>query len=200
MRMRKLVAGLWVLAIAFGAIGAADATMVCSKRSGVVVIRPAACKAKEQAVDLSQLGVVGPPGPSGAVGATGPAGPLPATLPSGKTLTGAFAMRGDAAAAGEAVEDGISFPFPLASSPTVHVIAPSDTPPAECPGTSLAPAAMPGQFCIFFGFDSGNISAFSFYSAADGGSSIFTHGAVAAIRAAGAGFYESSGTWAVTAP
>jgi len=41
---------------------------------------------------------------------------------------------------------------------------------------------------------------FSFYSAADGGSSIFTHGAVAAIRAAGAGFYESSGTWAVTAP
>ena len=69
MRMRKLVAGLWVLAIAFGAIGAADATMLCSKRSGAVVIRPAACKAKEQAVDLSQLGVVGPPGPSGAVGA-----------------------------------------------------------------------------------------------------------------------------------
>ena len=67
MRMRKLVAGLWVLAIAFAAIGAADATMLCSKRSGVVVIRPAACKAKEQAVDLSQLGAVGltgPPGPS----------------------------------------------------------------------------------------------------------------------------------------
>jgi len=197
MRMRKLVAGLWVLAIAFGAIGAADATMLCSKRSGAVVIRPAACKAKEQAVDLSQLGVVGPPG---AVGATGPAGPLPATLPSGMTLTGAFAMRGDAAAAGEVVEDGISFPFPLASSPTVHVIAPSDTPPAECPGTSLAPAAMPGQLCIFFGFDNGNTSVFGFYSAADGGSSIFTHGAVPYIRAAAAGYYESSGTWAVTAP
>ena len=197
MRRRKLVAGLWVLAIAFGAIGAADARMMCTKRSGVVVIRPAACKAKEQAVDLSQLGVVGPPG---AVGATGPAGPLPATLPSGKTLTGAFAMRGDAAAAGEAVEDGISFQFPLASSPTVHVIAPSATPPAECPGTSLAPAAMPGQLCIFFGFDSGNISVFGFYSAADGLSSIFTHGAVPYIKAAAAGYYESSGTWAVTAP
>jgi len=189
--MRKLVAGLWVLAIAFGAIGAADGRVMCNKRSGVVVIRPTACKAKEQALDLSQLGAVGP---------TGPAGPLPATLPSGKTLTGAFGMRGDAAAGSEAVEDGISFQFPLASSPTVHVIAPSDTPPAECPGTSLAPAAMPGQLCIFFGFDSGNISTFSFYSAADGGSSIFTHGAVPYIRAAAAGYYESSGTWAVTAP
>ena len=148
MRMRELVAGLWVLAIAFGAIGAADATMLCSKRSGVVVIRPAACKAKEQAVDLSQLGVVGPPG---AVGATGPAGPLPATLPSGMTLTGAFAMRGDAAAAGEVVEDGISFPFPLASSPTVHVIAPSAPPqrgargrrwrPPPCPVSSASSSA-----------------------------------------------------------
>src|SRR3989449_7410060 len=100
MRSRKLVAGLWVLAIAFGAIGAADARVMCTKRSGVVVIRPTACKAKEQAVDLSQLGAVGPAGsagPAGAggpTGATGPPGPPPPTPPSRETLPRALGTRG----------------------------------------------------------------------------------------------------------
>ena len=109
-------------------------------------------------------------------------------------------MRGDAAAGNEVVEDGISFQFPLAVSPTVHLVQPGDTTQPECPGTSTAPAAQPGNLCIYFAFDSGNISQFATYSAADGFGTIYTHGAVVYIRSTAAGYYESAGTWAVTAP
>ena len=148
-------------------------------------------------MNMADLGAVGPTGP---MGPTGAPGTLSDTLPSGATLTGAFGMRGDAAAINEAVEDSISFQMPLTSSPTIHLIADGDTPPAECPGTALAPAAMAGHLCVYFGFESANVSTRGFYSAADGAGTILTHGAVVFIRAAASGYYEAAGVWAVTAP
>ncbi len=57
-----LVAPLFPLLVPAPSIGA----VLCTKRSGVLVLRDA-CKRKEAAVSLSQLGVVGPPGADGAL-------------------------------------------------------------------------------------------------------------------------------------
>ena len=49
------------------------AVVLCAKKSGVVMLR-AACKKKEEPVDLASLGAVGPKGDPGAAGNPGPAG------------------------------------------------------------------------------------------------------------------------------
>src|SRR3954471_8952997 len=68
-------------------------------------------------------GPKGDPGTDGAKGDPGSPGPLVTTLGSGATLTGAYSVGGRATAAGQLISSsGISFPFPLASAPTVTVI------------------------------------------------------------------------------
>jgi hypothetical protein len=69
--LNHVVAGGLVLAIA----GAADAAVLCRKKSGAVLYRDGACKKKETAVDLATLGAAGPKGADGAQGPQGPAGP-----------------------------------------------------------------------------------------------------------------------------
>jgi hypothetical protein len=58
------------------------------KRSGALAVRDPACKRKETAVDLAQLGAVGPKGDQG------DPGPLVTTLPSGATIRGAYTFAG----------------------------------------------------------------------------------------------------------
>ncbi len=75
-------------------------------------------------------------------------------LPPGKTLTGAWAASGY----GEAGDPepgtgfaatGVSFALPLTTAPTANFIEAGETPPSQCPGTAEAPAAAPGNLCIF---------------------------------------------------
>ena len=54
---------------------AASAAVVCKKKSGVLVLRDTACKARESTVSLGQFGLVGPIGPSGIAGPPGAPGP-----------------------------------------------------------------------------------------------------------------------------
>jgi hypothetical protein len=57
----------------------AGASVLCQKRSGVVVVRDV-CKKKELPLDLSSFGAVGAQGPRGLPGEPGPPGPGVATL------------------------------------------------------------------------------------------------------------------------
>jgi hypothetical protein len=131
-------------------------------------------------------------------GDKGDPGPLPATLPSGKTLTGAWAFGHDSPA-GQIIMGAISFPFPLAASPELHVVQLGATPPPQCPGTAAAPAAQRGRLCIYVGAanDEGPIHVFSVVDGDEDGP--YTRGA-ALDKDSNALSTWASGTWAVTAP
>jgi hypothetical protein len=51
--------------------------------------------------------------------------------------------------AGSQAYAAISFAYPLAAAPAVHVIAPAAAPPAGCSGTVASPGAASGNLCIF---------------------------------------------------
>jgi hypothetical protein len=80
----------------------------------------------------------------------------PETLPSGRSQYGAYGFDDHGTAAGADYAAVISFPVPLAEDPVAaHFIRPGEAPPAECPGTFTAPAALPGHVCIFEGMGGG---------------------------------------------
>lgn len=152
-------------------------------------------------------GVPGPQGPKGDTGAKGdqgiqgPPGPFVSTLPSGKTLTGAFANIGHATAATQRIGSAITFAFPLAAAPTAHFIGKGTTPPAQCPGTAADPKAAAGNLCIYEGVAS-NVGVQSFEDPVTGatGSTTRVFGIEVVGFSSAAGDYDSSGSWAVTAP
>jgi hypothetical protein len=65
--------GVVIVAMLLGPAVAASASMVCEKKSGVVVIRDA-CKKKETPVNLAAFGAIGPKGDKGDPGTPGGAG------------------------------------------------------------------------------------------------------------------------------
>jgi hypothetical protein len=76
MLMHKAVRVLGVLVAATlspAFVPSASGAVLCQKRSGVVVVRPA-CKKKESALDLAQFGAIGPKGDPGQQGLPGPPG------------------------------------------------------------------------------------------------------------------------------
>jgi hypothetical protein len=147
----------------------------------------------EYAIAWNQTGPQGIPGGNGQrglPGPQGPAGPFPSTLPSGKTLTGAY--RTDIVNM-VALEDTQSFAYPLASRPSVHFIGIGTTAPAQCPGTASDPQAAPGNLCVYaaLGLSGANVIGISDPDTNHPGSSLW------GFTVAGA---TSSGSWAVTAP
>lgn len=98
-----------------------------------------------------QAGPAGPAGPTGSTGATGPAGPFPDTMPSGKSVTGAFFFRvkiGTGPDSGG--ETAISYGYRFAAAPTIHVVPVGGSPmPAQCSGDVSNPHAAPGNVCLF---------------------------------------------------
>lgn len=119
------------------------AAVICQRRSGALVVR-AACKRKETALNLADFGAVGPPG------VQGPAGSLLDTLPSGRSLQGAWAVSGTATGVNDGAESVVTFPIPLGFTPIAHVIT-GGTPPAECPGNVTTPQAVAGHLCVYQG-------------------------------------------------
>ncbi len=138
----------------------------------------------------------GAPGAAGAPGAKGDTGEsFPATLPSGKTLTGIWGFVAEDNGAGnhEAGADSISFTYPLASDPAVTVVQLNDPPPVQCPGTLDAPAAAPGNLCIFVGVNV-NGDVVSTYSPTGDGK----HGVVVFANGLAGGRIDGGGSWAVS--
>jgi len=145
-------------------------------------------------------GPAGPAGAPGPVGPAGPAGPFPATLPSGKTLVGAYGLIGTGA--NQRAGDNISFLYPLAVAPTGHFIKVGAVAPTECPGSAAAPTAAPGNLCIYEGnADNVTVQSFEDPVTAATGSVVRPYGAlVVAFSGAVSGNFRSEGSWAVTAP
>lgn len=102
-------------------------------------------------------GATGPTGSQGPQGVTGPPGPFPTTLPSGDTITGNFAIVGGAGS-GSGNDWGaseISFPYRLASAPTVKVTLSGGPAQTGCSGTVANPTAASGILCVYEGQNSG---------------------------------------------
>ena len=97
MRMRP-----WYRVVIAGVVGAgmvspAVAAVICTKKSGVMVVRDA-CKKKETQVNLADFGAVGPKGDPGAVGPKGDPGQdltVDTPLQGGQTETGVYSATGN---------------------------------------------------------------------------------------------------------
>jgi len=148
------------------------------------------------------VGAKGAQGPKGDKGDPGPAGPLVQTLPSGKTLVGAFGGASSVPpVVSESAQGSFSYPVPLATNPTVNHIQLGGGPTAHCPGSLLSPKAAPGNLCLYLGSVIGASSTGLNSYGVDGGSD-YTFGGVAYVdwNCTPPCFTSFSGTWAVTAP
>jgi hypothetical protein len=132
-------------------------------------------------------------------GATGASGPLLTVLPSGATETGSYDAAGTATVVGDLASASISFSIPLATAPTPTIVTPGTT-TAACPGSVTAPAAAPGQLCVYEGGGE-NVGEIGTYDPVNGdGGGASEYGAGLEIDSEGVGNFFSDGTWAVTAP
>ena len=160
-----------------------------------------------------------PAGPQGSRGAQGPRGdqgdpgPFPATLPSGKSLSGTFGATNIVGSGGGGGGAGgsISFQFPLESSVAVHFLGPGET-DAECKGSAADPSAPAGVLCVYEAYRE-NVSLQGLCSSventcpvteppASAPASVIDdrHGVTLELEGAAPGPFYVSGTWAVTAP
>ncbi len=91
-------------------------------------------------------------GPNGAKGENGAPGGFFGVLPSGKTMSGTYAAQG---ATGQQYRVSVSFLLSLPTAPNasqIHYIKVGEAIPSGCTGgTVAAPAAAPGNLCIFEG-------------------------------------------------
>ncbi len=150
---------------------------------------------------VGKEGASGKEGKEGKEGKAGAEGPLLNTLPSGKTLKGAFGGSSNIpSGASGAIEASISYPFPLAGSPRAEVIQEGGSPTAHCPGSSTAPSASPGYLCVYVSEGSG-VAANEVRTYGDDGGQDYRFGGVAyASPTCTAPCHgEFYGTWAVTA-
>jgi hypothetical protein len=143
---------------------------------------------------------------------------LPATLPEGKTETGAIFLTGQVPAMSEGFNEpavSISFPIPLAKAlgrSEVHSVGSTGN-GTTCPGTVEKPAAEPGFLCIYEGAiekEPAGTENLSFVGATvppgrkneeivfgTGTSGTVVH---AVYEGPNAGTISIQGSWAVTAP
>jgi hypothetical protein len=146
-----------------------------------------------------ETGLKGEKGEPGSKGEPGEPGPLVTTLPSGKTLRGSFAVSEEATATSQVARADVSFPFPLAASPTAHVITVGGTPTTECPGSVESPQAEAGNLCIYAVQEVNLSKGIEVSDPTSGGSGASEFGWYARIEAATASGARAIGTWAVTA-
>lgn len=145
-------------------------------------------------------GTNGTNGAQGPQGIQGVPGPFPTTLPSGKTLKGAWVLNGFGTGGASSDETAVSFAYPLAAAPTLEFVG-TTTPTANCPGTRTNPQAVAGYLCLYAAVNN-NGTAIGVYDPSDGLTSAPDRfGAVLYGSGTAAGTtWERSGTWAVTAP
>lgn len=110
-------------------------------------------------------------------------------------IRGGYMLGGTGAAAGEFLQDAISFGVNLSAEPTVHFIPLGAAVPAGCSGTPAAPDAVAGHLCVFEAANLNNTVSGIYQVSGGPGSS--TMGAVVVGASAGAGTSYSAGSWAV---
>ena len=210
-----------VFAMSGGAMAANHYLITSTKQINPKVLKKLTGKAGKTGANgaTGPAGSTGPAGPQGKEGSPGKEGltgkegkegeqgepgPLLTTLPSGKTLKGAYAIEYTATAINQDGTDSISFAFPLSADPSAEAanfIPEGGSPTAACPGTSANPEAAAGQICIYESYGSNvhfrciatSAGEYSCDKASQYGATVF-------IESSGAGRTTSVGTWAVTAP
>jgi hypothetical protein len=207
-----VIAGGLLLA-ALGAAPEANAgtIYVCVKKNGTVrfVSQSTKCKKKEKKLSWNTEGLAGKNGANGlngangangAAGLTGPPGPFVDTLPAGKSEKGSWAVL-ENGKTGAVYGAQLSFPIPLASAATVHYIPAGASPPSGCSGNLAAPAAAPGNLCVFEGFAPIQLNFLEFYNnetAEQPAKVAGKTGALVVFTATGEGTAQAVGTFAVT--
>ena len=190
--MVKAFAAVLVVLAMVGVSRPGHAATVCRRKSGVLVVRDEGCRKKEVALDAAALAALGLKGDKGD---RGDPGPIAATLPSGTTFRGAFGFGVPNSGVAPA-SYAISFPFPLATSPTFHWIYGDSPVPAGCSGSRTSPGADPGHFCIFFGQAASTLQSHLGWAPPTGSPSDLRYGFEFLVFDG----VTVDGTWAVTAP
>jgi hypothetical protein len=115
------------------------------------------------------------------------------------TIRGSYFVVGNGPI-GAQFADNISYGVNLAAAPTPHYILSGTTPPTGCSGTVAAPAAAPGQLCIFEQLNNNSTTTRGAVSATGtfGASSTFGSGVYATVAAAGQMYVY--GSWALGVP
>lgn len=207
---RMYVAGAAaVVLVAGGAVAAEAATSskhvsACADKSNHLALSVHGhCAKGQHKVSLPDATVVGQRGP---VGPQGAPGPFPASMPSHRTVTGAWAVGNTAvgATAGSSQfsysASTFAFPFVTAPTPVLVTDGQNDPDPLHCTGTPAAPAAAPGYLCVYLTFNK-DVETFTFFdptTANTGAASRFGWGLVA--KSTTGGNVVAQGTWAATAP
>jgi hypothetical protein len=121
-----------------------------------------------------------------------------ATAPGGSKMFGMFNVSGNAAGS---VYDGgfVSYPVPLGSEPTAHVITPGDPVPSGCSGNSDSPSASTGHLCVFVDYELNTTGSYTIFGH-DGFGGTSRMGFHFDVHSNAAGNYAVIGTWAVGAP
>jgi hypothetical protein len=151
-------------------------------------------------------GATGPTGPTGPEGGGGGGGGFAETLPSGKTETGAFLVRGEEKAAEIQLGAPVSWSIPLtqvAAEAIIFHLTDADG-DATCTGSSIHPTAPTGKLC-FYVTESNNLANFEVAEIAPYEQSqlgkVSTSGAFIAVEVEGLSKSRfSQGSFAITAP
>jgi len=118
------------------------------------------------------------------------------------TLRGDYGLRGLSTSAtvnSAQAMTAIAFGRTLPSAPQLRFVLRGTAPPAECPGTSLAPQARPGFLCVFETYGNNRDTPILF-SAGFSSSVGDRFGAMIVASNTTSGIFGSFGTWAVTIP
>jgi hypothetical protein len=152
--------------------------------------------------DTGAAGPQGPAGPQGARGPTGDPGTLAATLPTGQTLRGVYRAAGGQTGtpAGTLAADTVTFAMPLTFSPAAHLVLAGAEPPTQCPGSAAAPAAAPGNLCVYEAVDVNATGQALVDPSTNLLGEASRYGATVQAVSSDVGYFVSTGTWAVTAP
>jgi hypothetical protein len=142
-------------------------------------------------------------GTRGPTGPPGPAGAVTATLPSGKTLRGRWAVSGVSpdAAPGDIESDALSFGAQLSAAPKRVFVFTAGSGGTQCPGTADAPEAAAGILCFYVEYQNNiNNGIETIIGTTSGATS--RQGAELYIvnNATTPGGFGARGSWAVTAP
>ncbi len=140
---------------------------------------------------IGPKGTQGPKGDRGEKGDTGEPGPFPITLPSGKTIYGAYEMGITATAGAQVLETAVSYTYLIPGQTAVYVK--QGTTSTTCTGTVANPTAPPGFTCIYEKTGSNVESGRGInYLSENAGFGLYAFSQAA-------GLSQAYGTWAATA-
>jgi hypothetical protein len=209
-----------LMALATAAEAGATTYYACVKKNGSahVFTKKPKCKRGEKRLSWNNTGPAGRNGSNGLNGANGKNGTNGSNgsngsngapggffgvLPSGKSMSGTYAAEGNVS--GQQYRTAVSFLLSLPTAPNekqIHYIEEGQAVPSGCSGNVAAPAAAPGNLCIFEGVSIGNEANRGEVNPINDEAPNFS------MPVFGFGVYSScetvpcvdEGTWAVTAP